>query len=107
MAEPQGNHTNHGCRVCSGGRHGDFLVDGRYRLFMDGKNADGTERLMSMRWYAVQAFSGFEKSVQRGLEERIARSDLKDMFGQILVPVEEVIEMKAGQKTISERKLYP
>lgn len=62
---------------------------------------------MSMRWYAVQAFSGYEKSVLRSLEERIARSDSKDMFGQILVPVEEVVEMKAGQKTISERKLYP
>lgn len=74
---------------------------------MDGENADGTERLMSMRWYAVQVFSGYEKSVLRSLEERIARSDLKDMFGQILVPVEEVVEMKAGQKTISERKLYP
>ena len=52
---------------------------------------------MSMRWYAVQAFSGFEKSVQRSLEERVARSDFKDQFGQILVPVEEVVEMKAGQ----------
>ena len=62
---------------------------------------------MSMRWYAVQAFSGFEKSVQKGLEERVARSDIQDQFGQILVPVEEVVEMKGGQKTISERKLYP
>ena len=62
---------------------------------------------MSMKWYAVQAFSGFEKSVQRGIEERIVRSGLQDQFGQILVPIEEVIEMKAGQKKISERKLYP
>ncbi len=62
---------------------------------------------MSMRWYAVQAFSGFEKSVQRGIEERVVRAGLQDQFGQILVPIEEVIEMKAGQKTISERKLYP
>jgi transcription termination/antitermination factor NusG len=62
---------------------------------------------MSMRWYAVQAFSGFEKSVQRSLEERVTRSGLQDSFGQILVPVEEVVEMKSGQKTISERKLYP
>ena len=62
---------------------------------------------MSMRWYAVQAFSGYEKSVLRNLQERIARSDLQDQFGEILVPVEEVIEMKAGQKSISERKLYP
>lgn len=62
---------------------------------------------MAMRWYAVQVYSGFEKSVQRALEERISRSGMSDKFGQILVPVEEVVEMKAGQKAISERKLYP
>ena len=62
---------------------------------------------MAMRWYAVQVYSGFEKSVQRAIEERIGRSGMSDKFGQILVPVEEVIEMKAGQKAISERKLYP
>lgn len=62
---------------------------------------------MSMRWYAVQAFSGMEKSVKAGLEERIARSNLQGQFGDILVPVEEVIELKNGQKTISERRLYP
>lgn len=60
-----------------------------------------------MRWYAVQAFSGYEKLVQKGLSERIERSKLQNLFGDILVPVEEVIEMKAGQKTLSERKLYP
>jgi transcription termination/antitermination protein NusG len=62
---------------------------------------------MAMRWYAVQAFSGMEKSVKAGLEERIVRSSLQDQFGDILVPVEEVIELKNGQKTISERRLYP
>lgn len=62
---------------------------------------------MAMRWYAVQAFSGMEKSVKAGLEERIVRSNLQDQFGDILVPVEEVIELKNGQKTISERRLYP
>lgn len=62
---------------------------------------------MSMRWYAVQAFSGMEKSVKAGLEERIIRSNLQGQFGDILVPVEEVIELKNGQKTISERRLYP
>ncbi len=62
---------------------------------------------MTMRWYAVQAFSGYEKLVQKGLTERIERSNLQNLFGDILVPVEEVIEMKAGQKTLSERKLYP
>ena len=62
---------------------------------------------MSMKWYPVQAFSGFEKSVQKALEERVVRSGLQEQFGQILVPIEEVIEMKNGQKAISERKLYP
>lgn len=62
---------------------------------------------MAMKWYAVQAFSGMEKSVKAGLEERIARSDLQAQFGDILVPIEEVVEMKSGQKTITERRLYP
>ena len=62
---------------------------------------------MSKRWYVVHAYSGFEKSVQRALVDRIARSGMQDMFGQILVPVEEVVEMKAGQKSITERKFFP
>ena len=55
----------------------------------------------------VHAYSGFEKSVQRALGERIQRSNVQDLFGQILVPVEEVVELKAGQKSISERKFFP
>ncbi len=62
---------------------------------------------MAMRWYVVHAYSGFEKSVQRALVERIARSGMQDSFGEILVPVEEVVEMKGGQKSISERKFFP
>ncbi|MDP1525654.1 MAG: transcription termination/antitermination protein NusG [Rhodocyclaceae bacterium] len=62
---------------------------------------------MTKRWYVVHAYSGFEKSVQRALVERIARAGMQEKFGQILVPVEEVIEMKAGQKSISERKFFP
>jgi transcriptional antiterminator NusG len=62
---------------------------------------------MTKRWYAVQAYSGYEKIVQKGLLERIEQSSLQDMFGDVLVPVEEVVEMKAGQKTLSERRLYP
>lgn len=62
---------------------------------------------MAMKWYAVQVYSGLEKSVLRALQERVSRSALQDSFGDILVPVEEVVEMKGGQKTISERKLYP
>jgi transcription termination/antitermination protein NusG len=59
------------------------------------------------RWFIVHAFSGFEKSVQKALKERVDRSGLADKFGQILVPVEEVVEIKGGQKAVSERKLYP
>ena len=59
------------------------------------------------RWYVVHAYSGFEKSVQRALEDRINRAGMQDMFGKILVPVEEVVEMKGGQKHMSERKFFP
>lgn len=62
---------------------------------------------MAMRWYVVHAYSGYEKSVQRALQERIERAGMQDKFGQILVPVEEVVEMKSGQKSISERKFFP
>ncbi len=62
---------------------------------------------MSKRWYVVHAYSGFEKSVMRALQERIERLSMQDMFGRILVPVEEVVEMKNGQKSITERKFFP
>jgi transcription termination/antitermination protein NusG len=60
-----------------------------------------------MRWYVVHAYSGFEKSVARNLIERVERAGMKDRFGEILVPVEEVVEMKGGQKKTAERKFFP
>ena len=60
-----------------------------------------------MKWYVVHAYSGFEKSVQKALKERIERAEMQHLFGQILVPVEEVVELKSGQKSISERKFFP
>ncbi|HNA30861.1 MAG TPA: transcription termination/antitermination protein NusG [Thiobacillaceae bacterium] len=62
---------------------------------------------MAMQWYVVHAYSGFEKSVMRALKERIERAGMQDKFGQILVPVEEVVEMKGGQKRTTERKFFP
>jgi transcriptional antiterminator NusG len=62
---------------------------------------------MAKRWYVVHAFSGFEKQVQRSMAERIARAGMEDMFGEILVPTEEVVEMKGGQKRRSDRKFFP
>ena len=59
------------------------------------------------RWYVVHAYSGMEKSVQRALTERIARAGMQDKFGQILVPTEEVVEMKNGQKAVTERRFFP
>ena len=62
---------------------------------------------MAMRWYVVQAYSGFEQQVRRSLLERINRAGIHDRFGQILVPTEEVVEMRDGQKRKSDRKFFP
>ena len=62
---------------------------------------------MAKRWYVVHAYSGYEKSVHKALLDRIQRAGMEEQFGQILVPVEEVVEMKGGQKSISERKFFP
>lgn len=62
---------------------------------------------MSKRWYVVHAFSGYEKQVQKSMNERIAREGMEDLFGEILVPTEEVVEMKGGQKRRSDRKFFP
>jgi len=62
---------------------------------------------MSMQWYVVHAYSGFEHQVKRSLAERIERYDMQNNFGEIMVPVEEVVEMREGQKRRSERKFFP
>jgi transcriptional antiterminator NusG len=63
--------------------------------------------MSNKQWYVVHAYSGMEKAVQRNLAERISRSGMQDKFGQILVPTEEVVEVKGGQKSISERRFFP
>jgi transcriptional antiterminator NusG len=60
-----------------------------------------------LRWYVVHAYSGMEKAVERNIKERIARSGMQDKFGRILVPMEEVVEVKNGQKRTTERKFFP
>ena len=62
---------------------------------------------MTMRWYVVHAYSGYEKKVALAIQDRVKMHDLGDRFGEILVPTEEVVEMRAGQKRTSERKFYP
>ena len=62
---------------------------------------------MALKWYVVHAYSNFEKKVKSSLEERIKLNGLEDKFGKILVPTEEVVEMKEGKKRSSERKFFP
>ena len=59
------------------------------------------------RWYVVHAYSGMEKAVERNLRERIDRSEMQEKFGRILVPMEEVVELKNGKKSVSERRFFP
>ena len=61
----------------------------------------------NMRWYVVHAYSGMEKAVERNLRERIDRSGMQEKFGRILVPTEEVVELKNGKKSVTERRFFP
>lgn len=62
---------------------------------------------MAKRWYVVHAYSGFEKKVASSLKERIELHGMQEKFGDVLVPTEEVVEMRSGQKRKSERKFFP
>jgi transcriptional antiterminator NusG len=62
---------------------------------------------MAKRWYVVHAYSGYEKKVAAALRERIELTNMQDQFGDVLVPTEEVVEMRGGQKRKSERKFFP
>ena len=62
---------------------------------------------MTKRWYVVHAYSGYEKKVAGALKERVELAGLQDQFGEILVPTEEVVEIRGGQKRKSERKFFP
>ncbi len=62
---------------------------------------------MTKRWYVVHVYSGMEKSVARALQERIERAGMQEKFGKILVPTEEVVEMKGGQRTLTQRRFFP
>lgn len=62
---------------------------------------------MALRWYVVHAYSNYEHQVKRSLEERISREGLDKYFGRILVPTEEVVEIRMGQQRKSDRKFFP
>jgi transcriptional antiterminator NusG len=72
-----------------------------------GTSVPSTPQNPDLRWYIVHAYSGMEKAVERNIVERIGRASMQDKFGRILVPTEEVVEMKNGQKKTTERRLFP
>lgn len=67
----------------------------------------GSSTNPDLKWYVVHAYSGMEKAVERNIVERITRSGMEAKFGRILVPTEEVVEIKNGQKKTTERKFFP
>jgi len=67
----------------------------------------GTTAAAGLRWYVVHAYSGMEKAVERNLRERIDRAGMQAKFGRILVPTEEVVEIKNGKKAVTERRFFP
>ena len=73
----------------------------------DAPTAQSLTPQKNMRWYVVHAYSGMEKAVERNLRERIERSGMQDKFGRILVPMEEVVELKNGKKAVTERRFFP
>ena len=69
--------------------------------------ADAATGTSGLRWYVVHAYSGMEKAVERNLRERVERSGMQAKFGRILVPTEEVVELKNGKKSVTERRFFP
>src|SRR4030081_2114309 len=108
MAEPAGDGNDHsgGVRLPADCRC--FLLGPRSRARLGNAGTDRTRGLIvALRWYVVHAYSNFEHRVAESLKERIRRAGLETRFGEILVPTEEVVEMRDGQKRKSERKFYP
>src|SRR5215467_7396070 len=124
MAFAQGDVQHHRHCVCLRGDHGRLPV---YRRQIAGvrpvRPAPALEVMLEVtlteatkpeaaetggtkRWYVVHAYSGMEKSVAKTLQERVDRAGLQSMFGKIMVPTEEVVEVKGGKRAITERRLY-
>lgn len=74
---------------------------------VDAEVRDGASTHPDLKWYVVHAYSGMEKAVERNIRERAVRAGMEDLFGRILIPVEEVVEVRHGQKRTTERKFFP
>src|SRR5690606_6899582 len=92
---------------CSGTKGVARLMDMQDNKPEETSGSEGNKPDGNKRWYVVHAYSGFEKSVAQALRDRIVRTGMEDRFGDVLVPTEEVVEMRSGQKRRSERKFFP
>src|SRR5580704_11661780 len=68
---------------------------------------EGTQNLTAMQWYIIHTYSGFEKKVKESLESRVSAFSLQDKIGRVLIPMEDVVEMRGGKKVVSSRMTYP
>src|SRR5207249_11236357 len=75
--------------------------------FSRGLALRGDCKLMGMQWYIIHTYSGFEKKVKESLESRVAAFSLQDKIGRVLIPTEEVVEVRGGKKVVSSRMCYP
>src|SRR5690606_28606174 len=108
VAEQQGDGAGDAGRVRHGVRDRPVPVDRRLGPAAGDAGAHRPEGVtMAMKWYVVHTYSGFEKQVVRSLKEHIKNAGMEHKFGEILLPTEEVVEMKSGQKRTSERKFFP
>jgi transcriptional antiterminator NusG len=68
---------------------------------------EGTQKLTAMQWYIIHTYSGFEKKVKESLESRVSAFSLQDKIGRVLIPMEDVVEVRGGKKVVSSRMTYP
>src|SRR5271167_3750631 len=68
---------------------------------------EGTQNLTAMQWYIIHTYSGFEKKVKESLESRVSAFSLQDKIGRVLIPMEDVVEVRGGKKVVSSRMTYP
>lgn len=84
-------------------------MDSRFTIFVDGFSVDEliVGNKMSKKWYVLHARSGYEAKVEQAIREELARKDMSDMVGEVLIPTEQVVEVKDGQKKTAQRKFFP